>query len=237
MVKKFNEFVEEGFMTRSLNRNKDNEIRKETGVKVNTSLGEVILKDSSCDYEYFIKEICDGEEYNDLRIDWMDMRNFSSDELKVINKDTSLYTFKINNQVAVQFGTYEEMIDGDVFDEDDLCEKDYQSICRLIAENIRKGDVEYVDVTDSGRDIYGFLLVDDWVIQDIMSDTDDEEEEELEYWDENPIFEKFKKEYKENFDGHHSLIFDNGKIYCKIYHYTVSHVDEIISFTKKYFGI
>lgn len=236
MIKKFDEFIKEGFLSKTLGRSKSGEIRKEDGRRVKTSLGDVVLKNPNCDYEGFIVETCDGEHYNDFRIDWVDMRNFSSDELKTINNDTAIYTFKINNQVAIQFATYEEMVDGEVFDEEDYCEDDYISLCRLIAETVRKGDVDYVDVDGEGNDIYGFLLVDDYVIQDMMN-VDYDEVDERDYWDENPVFERFKKDFKENFDGHHCLIFDNGKIYSKIYYYTISHIEEIMSFTKKYFGI
>ena len=130
MIKRFNDFLEEGFMTRSLGRDKTNTSRLENK-KYKTSLGEEI--DVGCtpsDVEEFI-EIILNNSYDEGGMDF---------GVDVDDGDYIYFNIGKNlddEDVAVMFYDYEDF-EYDFMDEDDpISYDDYVKILECIANSIK----------------------------------------------------------------------------------------------------
>ena len=136
MVLKFNEFIEEGFMTRSLNRNKDNERRKGDGVKVHTSIGvDIFLENPGCYYKKYIRDILDyGEDPMGVLVTSVN----SHSNPRKIEKGEIPYLYMLDDDFVAGFDSYEDVIDSGEIEEGEISEKDYKSIIEGIVEALKK---------------------------------------------------------------------------------------------------
>ncbi|MCM1217706.1 MAG: hypothetical protein NC548_24705 [Lachnospiraceae bacterium] len=200
MVKKFQEFVEEGFLSKTINRAKTGELRKEDGKKVMTEMGvEILLKNYDYDYEQLIRGILDGED--DLGVDLDNVGNYPSGDQRDIKRGTCEYAFMVDNRIVANFQSYENLIEYEIVDGDELSRDDYIHIIEGIVEALKKTtldrkkgvgyDYECVFEFIDESDVFNYESelsehVLDFLRDDFESGFEDTfEDAELEYWSYN----------------------------------------------------
>lgn len=154
MVPKFSDFINEGFINKTLKRTRTGEVRKEEGRKVTTSLGvEILLHNYDSDYESVIRDILDNGEDDTLGICLNNLGIYTPDEQSNLRKGGCEYAFLLNDKRFVaSFEPYENLVDDDLLDPDEFDEHDYKEIIRSIAEALNECDI------DSKREV-GTVLV------------------------------------------------------------------------------
>lgn len=134
MIKRFDEFIEEGFLSKTLGRAKSDTNRLEDGNGVMTDFGEKItVKSIEFDYEEFINDLIEG--------------SYEEDDLYSIyylhdSKPTSglggfeyyIGTTVDDEHVTICFPDYSDIEDDY---EEDISEDDYRRICEVIANAIK----------------------------------------------------------------------------------------------------
>lgn len=121
-------------------------IRKEDGKKVSTCLGvDIIIKDSSCKYDYWIKEILEKDPnltYG-VSIDNVRYMNFSPDEMVNISNwkapfDYLIYDGKYGDSLIADFYSYDNLVEYEEDIAQEVSEEDYISLCRGIATKLKE---------------------------------------------------------------------------------------------------
>ena len=190
-IKTFEEFISEGLWNKGLNRTKNNEVRKEEGKKVKTSIGtEIFIRNTDCDYEQLIKDILDSPS-DEFGPDFEYIGNINKKETKqkIINGEFE-DAFMIDKYLYVEFTSYEDMVDNDYLDPDEFSEKDYNSIINGIAEAFKNKEFERKK-DNSYSSKYVFLLINE---SDISYYESELSEDVLEYY-----YDDFKEYFSDNF--------------------------------------
>ena len=231
MVLKFDDFVNEGFLSKTINRSKSGDLRHEDGKKVMTSLGVEMIVKNNCDYEWFIKEICDHTDIRlqDLKMLIFHLRDYSTYEQKNIKSGTLDYVHMLPNNLVASFPEYDGLVDNSVFDEDELSEEDYISICKCIVESLQDKNIVYA------YNVHMFKLVDEDMLLNVWEKRRKQEENGKEFV--NTIFDDFESELHNHFSKDVIAHIIENEIYFVINHYSIVNYDEIEEFTYKWFGI
>ena len=233
MVKKYSDFINEGFMTRSLDRNKNNELRKEDGIKVTNQYGvDIVIKDSNCDYKNITKLICNSGHWGDFRYEVSNLHS-SKNRLQydAIKQDKCDYKFLISDVDVIEYPEYDDIAESTPT-KLNLNEDDYKSILRGIVEALRKTKF----IISNGQ-IY-FTLVnerDSLKIQKRLRDDD-----ELEYGE--YILDDFKDKFIDKCPKSIRIDFKEwGKptpcIGVRFISFTLKNYEKLLNFTKKFFKI
>lgn len=231
MVLKFDDFVNEGFLSKTINRSKSGDLRHEDGKKVMTSLGVEMIVKNNCDYEWFIKEICDHTDvrFQDFKMMIFHLRDYSPYEQKNIKSGTLDYVHMLPNNLVASFPDYDGLVDNSVTDEDELSEEDYISICKCIVESLQDKNIVYA------YEVHMFKLVDEDMLLDVWKERGKQEENGKEFV--NTIFDDFELELHNHFSKDAIAHIIENEIYFVINHYSIVNYDEIEEFTNKWFGI
>lgn len=201
MVKKFEEFINEGILSKTLNRSKNGEIRKEDGQKVMTSLGvEIVLHNPDCNYEEIITNLFDGS-VDDWGFDFTELDIFSNDEKINIRNGEIPYSQLLNKYLVVAYPTYEDAKENELIDEYEVSKDDYISIINGVTQLLKTTDIEKLP-RDARRDKnreYCFLLMSESNVSDYEYEMDD-------YYRENWI-DDLKGIFEDSFSGDDELVF------------------------------
>lgn len=208
----FDEFINEGFLSKTLNRAKTGDIRKESGKKVNILPGvDIVITDPELDYVWFVKEICNGHynHYADYRFT-LDSKGYES-------------SFKLPNNIMINFPDYDMLIMDSVTDEDEICREDYESIIDGIKRFMEDKDL----IKCEGK--WYFRLIP----HEVFLEKNDKFENE-----DDTLFNDFHRKFawkflKENFPID---IFEYN-IIMEINYETMSNFLKITDFTNAYFGV
>lgn len=183
MVKKFEEFINEAFLSKTYDRYKNGSIRKEDGAKVKTSLGVTItLHNPNYDYEALIQEMLNSSQDEMRGIDfdtWGNMMNYLKPEYrKAIMDNKDPYTHFVDGKnVVAQFLVYDEVKEWDYYDTDGLDEHDFQEIIRAVVEKLRNVDLQRNKETKN----ISLLLMDETNVYDYVVELDEKGKLD-EYW-------------------------------------------------------
>ena len=199
MIKTFEEFINEGFWKDGIKRAKNNDVRRENGVKVKTSLGvDIVLQNPDYDYESLIKDILsggDGGHPLDLDIDFF--RNYTAANRTKVLEGENEYVFLISSnnmreKIALAFGDFDEMKEtSTIFDNDDISKEDYLAICKGIADALSQKDMEWGRPDGSTSSSMFFLLMSENEVYHMICDLE-------EYGREFDLYE-LTSEFKEAF--------------------------------------
>ena len=219
MIPKFEDFIKEGFLSKTYDRYRTGELRHEDGKKVTTSFGTtLILKDRFCDYEKYIKEICNHVNLGgyDFEMDFCRQNEYDYSFLKIVDKDLDDYVFRITDKILVQFND-EDLMRVDDFKDDKLSKEDYKSIIRSIVDALRNRNVNPIR---SGNNYYFNIMSFGRKDFDVIEDK---------------LQRDFKKQYKE---PHIDIsYYDNGEtidILLYINYDTILKYFEILDFIQNY---
>ncbi|MCM1217705.1 MAG: hypothetical protein NC548_24700 [Lachnospiraceae bacterium] len=214
-VLSFGEFINEGFLSKTINRAKTGDVRKESGKKVNILPGvDIVIADPNLDYMWFVKEICNGHNnhYADYRFT-LDSKGYES-------------TFKLSNNIMINFPDYDMLVMDSVTDEDEICREDYESIIGGIKQFME--DKELMKCENK----WYFKLIPSEVYFE-MDDNSDKFEDE----DDNTLFENFYQEFYNKFSQDKGVYMFEHNIILEINYETMSNFLEITDFTNAYFGV
>ena len=149
MIKKFEEYISEGFWKDGIRRAKNNDIRREDGVKVKLQLGPtVVLKNTNWDYDKFLLFIVG---FGSPVFGVKRLNVFTLDEQKNILTGKLDYYHPIDiegSTYVISFESYSEMVDGSwfgYFDIDDPCEEDYIAVIKGLVEKMHELPLYYAD--------------------------------------------------------------------------------------------
>lgn len=188
MVKKFNEFIEEGFLSKTLGRASSGERRKEEGTKVKTSIGvDIFLENPNYNYKSMIRDILDYGE-DTLGVDVYSIGVYQYGEQKKIRAGEDPYVKLLKDDFVAGFDSYETLIDEGIIDEMEISEKDYLSIVNGVAEAL--GKVEFGKTKGSYESKTYLLLISENDLWDYESQLT---EWSGEYW------EDFKEYFEETY--------------------------------------
>lgn len=142
MIKKFNEFIEEGFLSKTINRTKTGEERLENNNKYKTSLGvDIEVSCSNDDVEEIIEFILNSEE-DEYRIQY----STEGGDLEV--------GFDGQDKVYITYPDYSEI----EYEFEDLTEEDYSAITTCIGTAIKENVGKYTNILVS-RSEWGFAIL------------------------------------------------------------------------------
>ena len=135
-VLKFEEYVNEGLWSSGMKRAENDEIRRENGVKVNTSIGTLVLVNKEWDYKLLIMDMIESAQYGTwFHVNEID--DYNSDEIRNIQKGSLDYVHMLNNNLVISFESYDEVFDGDLEEYgDNISEEDYITICKAVAATL-----------------------------------------------------------------------------------------------------
>ena len=190
MIKKFNEFIEEGFLSKTINRSKSGELRKEQGRRVKTPTGvEIVLENPDYNYEELMRWILDGED--GIGVDLDNIGNYPIGDQKDIKKGTCEYSHMINNRIVASFESYEDLIeDGRWFDEGEVTRNDYISVIEGIVNSLKQTELDRKKGNGYDSETV-FLLIDESTVYHYECESN---ESTLEYY-----FEDFQSCFEDHF--------------------------------------
>ena len=129
-------------------------IKREDGKKVNSCIGDIILRNIGYDYNKLIQDIISGDGNSDIySFSISNERNFSTDEMKNIRSWEAPYAYLVydgryGTSLVASFSSYNEILDFELDDEfaNECVEDDYISICKCISKKIQEVGqyIEYV---------------------------------------------------------------------------------------------
>ena len=235
MVKKFDDYIREGFLSKTYDRYRTGEVRKEDGRKVKTSIGvDIVIKDSSCDYEWFIKEILRGVNGNvDFFVRFDSTKNFNADEMKNIRNNTAPYDYLVCDNVVAGYPGYEELIENSVTDEDELSEDDYISIIRGISKRLSEVELINGGYELDGKVILYLEVIDKDYYEDWLSKNSNDD---MDYFEET-MFDKFISEIRNKYSNRVRVFMDEGYPVMRINYDSLSNYDEIRNYALEYFKL
>lgn len=196
--------------------------RKEDGTEVKTPLGNILLKNPSCNYEAIIKTIlnnANSDYYMGVVIN--NIQIYSTDEIKNIRKGLD-YSILIDNgghgmDLVAEFEPYELTDDDGIMD--NVCEDDYKSICKLIGK--------YLDDNVDLQKPQGYQ--EEYVLY--LGDTNGANDDYI---------NDFKEEFDNNFSTDSNLRFWSyqyeSSIGIELSYYNVLHYSEMEEFTESWFS-
>ena len=118
-------------------------IKKEDGVKVHTCLGvDMVIKNKKCDYDKFIQDIMN---HGNLAVSQMDsIDDLTVDEREEIRNWEHPYFYLISgndsydsDELVATFIKYNDLVDAEIINPNDLYEEDYIEMCRCISTKVR----------------------------------------------------------------------------------------------------
>lgn len=153
--------INESVWTDIHRRSNGAQIRKEDGKKVSTCLGvDIIIKDSSCDYNHWIKEILTADPNISYGV-WIDLEkyaNLTPDEMINVRKFEAPYNYLIydgahGTSLIAGFYSYSEIEEYEYEIGECVSEEDYISICKGIATKLKEVG-EYFSHVPTSRNSY-----------------------------------------------------------------------------------
>ena len=145
MIRKFNEYISEGLWKTGIERSKTGELRKESGVKVETSLGtDLIIQNLDSKYEDAIKYILDG--YYGTLEPLGSRLTYKDEDIKKIKDGTHKYVYLLKNhnnneEFVIHFYKY-DLVKKHMDERWSLSEDDYYSICKSIVDVFDKKNID-----------------------------------------------------------------------------------------------
>lgn len=227
MIKKYDDFIGEGFLSKTINRSKSGDLRHEDGKKVMTSLGvEIIIQNSQCDYNGIIKKICNE---SNIYCQLYESKIYFGDKKEKFQNDELPYDYWLDNKHGIRFSRYEDLIRKEKNFLSDTSLEDYVSILRCIVEVLRKTRFE-IDFHQ-----LKFVLMNESEIA--KSNQELKRLDELEYGE--YIFDDYKDTmYDKKCKGKYVYIENkNKKIYINFSYFTLLNYDKILKYTHKFFKI
>ena len=221
MVKKFEDWISEGLWSKGIERSKTGDVRMENGRKVKSSVGDILIRNNSTDYENIIKVL----------LDHINTPNGHGLELTFINYQPSFdydnpYTQRVNDDLVAMYTEYDNLIEYSEFEPDELSEEDYISIITTITDRLKQLNiVEKVFKLTKGKVKYEIYMP-------ILSE--DEYEKVMKYWT-NTTIEKFQFVLMDEFSDDIRIHLEDKLFGLKLNYESLKNYDEIISFTKEYF--
>ena len=182
MVLKFDEYINEGFLSKTYDRYRTGELRKEDGQKVKTVFGiEIVLHNPNYNYDKLIEYMLDAPSDDDMGIDIDSLGNYEGINngrqiIAGIKKGDDPYRYLIDGHYVASFDSYEDVKDFDIseLDIDVLDEHDYIQIIKSIVEVLKQTDLEKSNERTSYGSEVCLLLMDEskeWDYECKMNDT------------------------------------------------------------------
>ena len=196
IVRKFDEFINEGLWSKTLNRGRTGEFRREEARKVMTKLGvEVTLHNPNFDYDELIEYMLDAGE-GDMAIDISSLGSYEGINggrkiIADIKKGVDPYRHLLDGHYVASFDSYDDIIEDDMYDMDGFDEHDYLEIIRAIVEVLKKGQYS-LSSNRTGYDYTCYLVLCDE--SDMHHYECEMNDSTREFW-----FDWFKEWFKETF--------------------------------------